>query len=112
LDSESSTKQQAYRLVHGHSCLFIRSKLEAIPLEEDVIRGQKHATWSEIVPADPVRFLIDLDQAPPHRGEITTASHQRVVHLGDALPAEHIMVCAHGTIGTSSAPAVTRRYSG
>jgi len=47
----------------------------------------------------------DRYQTPPHRGEITTASHQRAVHLGDALPADHIMVYAHGRIGTSSAPA-------
>src|SRR2546426_10961591 len=53
--------QQAYSLVHGHSCLFIRSKLEGLLLEEDVIRGQKHATWSEIVPAEPIGFLVDLD---------------------------------------------------
>src|SRR6266850_1186963 len=42
-------QQHAYSLVHGHSSLFIRSKLEGLLLEEDVIRGQKHATWSEIV---------------------------------------------------------------
>jgi len=48
-------------------------------------------------------------QTPPHRGEInngrvTSASCILATHYSD-----HIMVCAHGRIGTSSAPRTTRR---